>query len=228
MSQAIATNDVLECVIEGSNEGSPWAIVRHYIVTAVADNQGVLDAIASSWETSLLAAMQSELTDQWMAECLSISRVGPQIAPAVAPHPTRFDNTRNVYFYSFAAPLVGSIATDGVPNGTALVGSLQTGLTGPSRRGRIYFCGLPEASTNGGVLLATKKAAWEGILNDIALEVSAGGNAVSPAVFSRTLFDPAADPVQATSAFAAPIESTVLRGNLGSQRGRRYRRSTFG
>lgn len=104
---------------------------------------------------------------------------------------------------------------------------LNTDEVGPRNRGRSYLCGVPEASTNGGVLTVAAANGWNVLGEDLVRQISSGGNTVVPVIFSRTAYNPAADPPQAVTAYTSPITSFTLQGNIATQRRRRTRRSSF-
>lgn len=215
MAQPINENDVMEIVIEGTNEGMPWAIVRHYLATAVTNPDSWLANLADHWQTTILGSVDNFLTDQWQAECLSISRVAPQ--------------PRNVFFRNFAAPVVGDVTTDGVANQTAALIRLTTDEVGPRNRGRLYLCGIPEAATNGGLLTAAAIADLQTNFADLLFEaVTVAGDTATPCIFSRTAYNPAADPPQAASVYSSALTGAEVIGNLATQRRRRYSRNATG
>jgi len=214
MAQAWAVNDVMEVVIEGQNEGMPWAIVRHYLVVSIADSDLISTQLSTFIQTSILNDMDADLTDQWQAECLSISRVAPQ--------------PRNVDFFAFAAPIVGDITSDGVPNQTALLVRLTSAVTGPRGRGRIYICGLPESSTDGGLLTTDVKATWDANALTWSSNSDGAGGDLHPCIFSRTAYGPGPTHPADVNDYVAVIDGAFVVGNLAQQRRRRYKRNAFG
>lgn len=98
----------------------------------------------------------------------------------------------------------------------------------------MFVPGLPEASTNGPLLLGTKQAAWDAIAalfdNDIAVSPL---DAIA-CLFSRESFTDLTDGFSEADYFgmlgliAPAITDTAVVGNLASQRNRRARRNTFG
>lgn len=213
MAQPINEGDVLEVVAEGTNEGTPWAIVRHYLVSAVADAAALLDAVRAQWEETIFVDVQEHLTDKWQAECLSISRVAPQ--------------PMNVFFVNFAAPIVGDVTTDGLPNQTAALCRLATDEVGARNRGRLYLCGIPEASSNGGLLTAAALAALDtDFFQRVIDTISSAGNTAVPCIFSRTTYT--ANPAAPVANYTSAITGGGFVGNLAVQRRRRYRRNATG
>lgn len=217
-SQQWSLDDVLEITVEGENEGTPWAAVRHYRISATLSNDDESDIVEAHWRTTILPAMAALLTDKWSAQCASVSRVAPV--------------PRDVDFFPWTA-IPGEVTSDGVPNGTALVMKLRTNATGPRNRGRMYIPGLPEASTNAGLLTAAVRTAWDGVGALLAANIGTGGNTLVPVVFSRTNFLALPNPFNAAQYDNGESCSSIIVngqavGNLGSQRDRRYRRNTFG
>lgn len=211
--QPINENDVLEVTMEGTVEQQPYAIVRHYLASAIADPEAFLTMLADFWEQTLAAAWQDIATDLWVAQCVSISRVAPQ--------------PMNVFYRGFTPAVVGSIATDGLPPQSAVVIRLLTDEVGASNRGRCYISGIPEASTNGGVLLASVLAEFNDLRDRLIETVTDAGNTAVPCIFSRKLYNPAADPPQAVGAYTSAITSGTVQGNIATQRRRRTKRSSF-
>lgn len=213
MAQPIAVDDVLELTLEGSIEQQPWALVRHYIVTAVTNPQTLIDVIITQWVNEIVPAWAEVATDLWVVECLTVSRVAP--------------GPRNPYYSQFVPAVTGDITTDGLPPQNAVVVRLNSDEPGRSQQGRSFLCGVPEASTNGGVLLASVEDAWTAVANAIAAPVSGGGQGASPCIFSRTKYNPEADPPQAVGLYTAVITAAQVQGNIATQRGRRTKRSSF-
>lgn len=212
--QPIALNDVLQVTLEGSVEQQPWALVRHYRVVDVSDPEVLLQAIADYFKDILCDLTWKEVaTTLWSAECVTITRVAPQ--------------PMNAFFYSFSPAVVGNISTDGLPGMNAAIGRLTTDAVGASRRGRCYLSGVPEASTNGNVLLASVHDAWEAVVEKLATAIAVTTDEAHPCIFSRTLYNPAAAPPQDVSEYSADITGYQLQGNIATQRRRRAKRSTF-
>lgn len=214
MAQPINPDDVMYITVEGTNEGTPWAFTRYYLVTSVISVVNFCSMIADYYENVIIPAMAAELTDQWQAECASVGRVAPL--------------NRNVEFFPWT-PIVGAIATDGTPNDNSVLLQFLSDEVGPRNRGRMYVPGLPEASSNGGLLLGTKQAAWDAIAEKFADILNDTAGAANPVIFSSTAYgtDPPGHPA-AVTAYTAVITSCKVVGNLASQRRRRYRRNTFG
>lgn len=213
MAQPIAVDDVLEFTLEGSVEQQPWALVRHYLVQQVADPQALIDMIITQWVNTIVPAWAAVATDLWVCECLTISRVAP--------------GPRNPYYSQFVPAVTGDITTDGLPPTNAVVVRFTSDEPGRSQQGRCYLSGVPEASTNGGVLLASVKTDWDAVGDAIRSELNDSGNTVAPCIFSRTKYNPAADPPQAVSVYTALITDFATQGNIGTIRRRRTRRSSF-
>lgn len=213
------TGDVLEVTVEGMNEGSPWALVRHYRVEDATTSASIAPAAKDKWEDDILPDMADELCDQWKAECITISRAAP------GPITNKF--------YPLTA-IPGVITTDAVPNGSALVLRFNTTETGKRGRGRMYVPGLPEASTNAGLLLASKVAAWQAIGDKMHADLSGTGYNMTACVFSRQTFlelpnnFTQAQYLAASGEMCPSITECAVVGNLGSQRDRRYRRNVYG
>lgn len=226
-AQNVDPGDILEVTIEGVNEGSPWAMVRHYVVDEATSGNEITGLIASTWEGSILTVVAPLLSEDWQAECLTITRVGPYLEPfPTVPAKARL-KTMNPTFANFASPIVGGVSTDGIPNSSALVISLQTVEPGGRGRGRTYLCGIPEASTNGGRLLASLQDDFQNFGDQLAQTITNTGNTAAPVIFSRTSQNPLSSPPQATTEYYSRITEAVIKGNLGSQRRRRYRRNAF-
>lgn len=213
MTQPINADDVLEMTIEGVNEGVPWALVRHCLVTACADTDALLTMLHTWIEGSLCVSLASVSTDKWAAQCATIGRVAP--APM------------NLSFNNFTAEVVGDITTDGVPNQAAVLARLLSSELGPRNRGRAYLCGCPEADTNAGRLTVTGLGLWQTAANEIkAAQDDGNGNMVSQCVFSRTQY--AVNPAAAVTAYTAVIDTVQVQANLAVVRRRRYPRSVPG
>lgn len=210
--QPINENDVLEVVVEGTNELTPWAWVSHWMVNTVSTPLDFLSALSTFIKTTWLDNVKELLTDDWQAECLSISRVAPQ--------------PMNVYFDGSDFPKVGEVATDGIPNTSAVVIRFTTDEIGPRRRGRMYLPGWAEANTNGGLITPTPTATLDGFLSGLIAGMSDGGESANLCIFSRTAYNPAADPPQAASVYAAAVTAYDVQYNLGTIRRRRSPRST--
>jgi len=212
-------NDILEITAEGMNEGTPWAAIRHYKITAIGNANTVASDVAQFWETNFFAGLADELTTQWRAECVTISRVAP------AP--------RNVEFFPFTA-IPGTIATDGVANATAFLYRFATAVVGSRGRGRMFVPGLPEEATNGGLVTAAAATDLQAVGDLLAQDIGAGGNNMEAVVFSRTTFNELANGftevayVAALGNIAPNITTVQVVGNLASQRDRRYRRNVLG
>lgn len=218
ISQDWVLKDVMQIVVEGTNEGTPFAIVRHYYVSVLGT--GEPEAILKDfWVSDIIPLWQALLTDKWQVECITVSRAAP--------------GPRNPAFYPLTA-MVGEITTDGVPNGTALLYKLLTDETGARARGRLYLCGLPESATNAGLLLGTQETSFGAVGAKLMEVVSDSGNELAPCIFSRAEFnDLPADFTQAqyeaaVGEIAPQITDVLVIGNLASQRDRRPRRNTFG
>jgi len=213
MAQPVSVDDVLEITLEGSVEQQPWALVRHYIVTAVASPQACIDALITKFVNEIVPAWKVCATDLWVCECLTVSRVAPK--------------PRNPYFSQFVPAVEGDVTTDGLPPQNAVVIRLTSDEPGRSFQGRNYYSGVPEASTNGGVLLASVESVWNNLGSLLIEAIADGGNGLSPCIFSRTLYNPAADPPQAVEAYTAIVTGFSVQGNIATQRGRRTKRSSF-
>lgn len=213
--QPIEQDDVLEVTLEGTNEQQPWALVRHYLAASVTAPQAFLDMLVDHFENVVLPAWQNVATTLWVAECISISRVAPK--------------PMNVYYKGFAPAIVGEVATDGLPPQSAAIVRLLTDEVGPRNRGRAYLCGVPEASTNGGVLLASVQADWQLIATALAATPVIAGDSAVPCIFSRTSYGPV-NPQEvptAVNTYTSAITSGTLQGNIATQRRRRTKRNSF-
>lgn len=206
----IAINDVLQVTVEGTNERMPWAWVSHLLVTAVVDTAGMVDAVATFY-ADLLTSLAPELTDEWQAECIKINRVAP------APMGTLFDET--------AYPIVGAVATDGIPNTAAAVIRFGSDEPGASNRGRMFLCGIPEEDTDGGQLTASKVTDLQTALTSILTGVNNAGNTAPCVIFSRSLYgtDPPGHPANVAD-YTSLITSIEPMPNLGTIRNRRFTR----
>jgi len=212
MAIPIAVNDVLQVTVEGTNERQPWAWVFHLKVTACLNAVDLIAAVVSYTQT-ILAALKAELTDEWQAECVKVSRVAPQ--------------PMGVIYNGFDPPEVGAVTTDGVPNQAAAVIRMQTDEPGASNRGRMYLCGIPEASTDGGQLTATPRNNIDDAMDTNFLPgFSVAGNSAVPVVFSRSLYgtDPPGHPANVDD-YTALITDCNTQYNLGVIRNRRYPRN---
>jgi len=213
MTQPIVIDDVLQITVEGEVEQQPWNLVRHYIVTQVTDVDTLLAMIDTYWETTILQLWEVAATDLWNAQCHTITRVAPQ--------------PMNAHFHNYSPAVVGDVTTDGLPGMNAALVRLLTDEVGPRNRGRSYLSGVPEASTNGNVLLAANQAEWQAVADELKTTITDAANTVVPVIFSRTEYDPTAIPPQAATVYTSPITSAPLQGNIATIRRRRARRSTF-
>lgn len=213
MSQPINVDDVLELVVEGSCEQQPWALVRHYRVASTTGPDATIDALITFWVNTLIPAWEAVAHSLWVAECMTVFRSAPQ--------------PRNAYFTQFVPAVVGDITTDGLPPQNAVLVRLQSDEVGARCRGRAYLTGCPEASTNGGVLLASVQNDWQTVGDYLSSNITDGGDSLIPCVFSRTNYNPAADPPQAVTAYTADITASSLQGNIATIRRRRTKRSSF-
>lgn len=217
MSQQTASGDVLEAVIEGMNEGTPWAIVRHYLITGDGAVDDIAAAIASKWATVILPDLVAVLTDDWVAECFTCFRVAPK--------------PMSSWFFTFNPAQAGEVTTDGIPNGSACILRLTTDEVGARNRGRLFLCGIPEASTNGGCLTAAALTAIETATLHIQDVVTSGAITATPCIFSRSAYNippeeeggPVTHPEDPAD-YTSVITNITVTANLGSQRRRRYRR----
>jgi len=213
MAQPIAVNDVLELTLEGSIEQQPFALVRHYLVTGVTSATDMEDAIITHWVNTLIPKWKELATSLTVFECMTISRVAP--------------GPRNPYYTQFVPAVVGDISTDGLPPMNAVLCRLTSDEPGRRNQGRAYLVGCPEASTNGGVLLASVEADWNELAEYIKTPIASAGNDPSPVIFSRTNYNPAADPPQAVTVYTAVITGAAVQGNIATIRNRRTKRSSF-
>jgi len=211
MPQPVVDDDVLQVVVEGTNETTPWAWVSHWVVNSVADTEDLLSAITSHIIGSFLGPLADLLTDQWRAECMSIGRVAPQ--------------PMNVLLQTASFPIVGEVTTDGIPNTSSVVVRLSTDETGPRNRGRMFLCGVPEAATDGGLITSTFATALEAIMPGLIAAVSSGGNSASMSIFSRTAYGPGPTHPAAVADYTSPITDFDVQFNLATIRRRRRRRS---
>lgn len=213
MTQAITADDVMEVTVEGTNETTPWAWVRHYIATTVATTVGWENALLDYFAATILAALDDCTTSDCKIECISLGRVAPK--------------PRNVTFQAYDPISVGDITSDGVPNGSAVLIRLNTDEVGARNRGRCYMVGCAESHTDGGILNADGKVAWDIFAATLDNVITASGNVCTPCVFSRTAYNPDAEEAQPVGDYTSIITSAVVQGNLASQRRRRRKRSTF-
>lgn len=209
MAQSWDVGDILQATICGVNEGTPFNVVMHFRIKQ-ADTDGVLcDDLRQFIETNILPNIAAEQTDKCIWQAIYFSRVAPTV--------------RNVEYITFTTPIPGTVTTDGLPNGVACVIRAASDDVGPSARGRVYMCGIPEASSNGGLLVAARRAAiesaWQAFLGDIAM---GSGNTVTWCVFSRTQWGPAGGAHPVVTPYWHIITSVSVQGNLGSQRRRRF------
>lgn len=218
--QAWSVFDVLQIVIEGMNEGTNWALVRHYHVGVISDNETIADNVSAFWQNDILPAMQALLTDQWTAQCGTVSRAGPY--------------PRTPEFSDFGAGITGAVATDGVPNGSALLLKFTTDTPTARGRGRMYVPGLPEAATNAGRLLAASQAAWDAVAALIKTNIVVDGNTIAPCVYSRTAHGALPNLftqqqwIDAEESISPIMSNAIVIANLASQRDRRAKRQVFG
>jgi len=60
--QPINENDVLQVVVEGTNEGTPWAWVTHWIANTIASPETFLSALAGHVLDEFLTPVKALLT----------------------------------------------------------------------------------------------------------------------------------------------------------------------
>jgi len=209
--QPLAANDVLQLVFEGTNETVPWAWVSHWMVDAAEAPQTFLDGLIDYIVQEFWTNAAPILTDQWRVECVSVGRVAPQ--------------PMNIYFSTADLPVVGEVTTDGIPNTSAVVVRFTSEEPGARNRGRMYLCGLPEAATNGGLLGATDRTALQNLYAGLIEPYNSGLDAGHMVIFSRTAYNPAADPPQAPGVYTADVTDVSVQYNLGTIRRRRRPRS---
>jgi len=205
--QPISENDIMQVVVEGTNETTPWAWVSHWIVNTASSPETFLDQLANHVTDEFINAVKELLTDKWQAQCLRISRVAPQ--------------PMNVYLRTAGYPYVGTQTGDGVPNTAAVVVRFTTDNVGPRFRGRMYLCGWPEDGTDGGLLEPSPVTTLNAALGDLITAMSVAGESANMCIFSRTSYNPAADPPQAVGLYAAAVSGYEVQYNLGTIRNRR-------
>jgi len=212
--QPINENDVLQVVVEGTNEATPWAWVSHWLANTIDTPETFLAALSSHVTGTFLEPVVDLLTDDWAAECLTIGRVAPQ--------------PMNLQFFQAGFPHTGTVTGDGVPNQSAVVVRFTTDEPGARNRGRMYLSGWPEGEASGGLVKPDNITLLNAAYQDLIDGFNVSGNSASMVIFSRTAYNPAADPPQAHTVYTSLVTGFAVQYNLGVIRRRRPKRSTPG
>lgn len=221
MAINIGVNDVVYAQFQGTNEGMPWAHTWYMRVDALVDHDTWITAY-HTYLTNFYTAYKDFATDKWTAECVTYGRASKA---GLVNGPQGMINE----FRDDLLPITGTVATDGVPNQSAVLYSLHSDTLGASGRGRMYNCGVPEAATNAGLITAAAYGTLDTIAGGIRTPMSDAGNDGWLVVFSRTKFGPHPGPHPAdNSDYAFPITQINVVPNLASQRRRRYRNPVTG
>lgn len=207
----LADDDIMQCVVQGTNAGTPWAWVSHWKVNSSTGADSWLGQLATHIASGYLGVINTLMTDQWSADCMTVTRVAP--------------NEMNAWFYNAGFPYDGTVATDPLPNTNAVVVRFTTDEPGARNRGRQYLCGLPEASATGGLVNASIVTTLNTIYGILTAGFSVTGNAGSMVIFSRTAYGPGPTHPPDVADYTSVVTGYNVQYNLGTIRNRRRPRS---
>lgn len=112
----------------------------------------------------------------------------------------------------------GAVTGDRLPVDMAAVYLLRTGTRGRNYRGSKHFAPLAESATTKDELNATAVTAWAAVTTALLLDLSVGGETLTPCVVSKTLSQLTVGP---TTIIGSLILDALLNKTVGTMRRRR-------
>lgn len=196
-------NDVYRVEVWQNVGSEPTMNVLHILETVAETGAGNVAQLANTMTGALYDAMSAELSEDWRVVMISARRVSPT---GGIPDTTVFGG---------AEAIVGQVADEIVPSGSAVLISHYTDTPSRDGRGRTFLPGLPESSQNEGQFVEARFIALNSIVQTEFLGEKTPLGATTGR-FRFMVFGGGASP-----SIDYVIRQSLVRPNLASQRRRR-------